>query len=102
LTDATLRFALSEPSGWVEKELGLGDLKSRLESGETVLAFDLQRASLDLSWPKQFMGAAMKVSNPGTREWIVSLIFPSSSLLSTYKSFKYRSLFKAWKAALGS
>jgi hypothetical protein len=48
------------------------------------------------------MGSAMKVSNPGTREWLVSLILPSGSLYSTYKTFKNRSVFKEWKKTLAA
>jgi hypothetical protein len=108
LTDTTLRFVLDEDSaklttvGWLEKELDMPDLKQRLAGGEPVVAFELDRDKMKLDWPKQFMGSAMKVSNPGTREWLVSLILPSGSLFSTYKTFKDRSVFKAWKKALAA
>ena len=107
LSDQSLRFTLDEHSGqlttlgWLEKELGMDDLRDRLKGGTPVQAFELQRDQLQISWPKQFMGSAMKVSNPGGREWLVSLILPSGSLYSTYKTFKYRSVFKAWKSELG-
>jgi hypothetical protein len=107
LTDQSLRFTLDKDSGqlttlgWLEKELAIDGLRDRLKAGDPIQAFDLERDKLQISWPKQFMGSAMKVSNPGTREWIVSLILPSGSLYSTYKTFKYRSVFKAWKAELG-
>jgi hypothetical protein len=106
LTDATLRFVLDQDSaklttvGWLEKELGIDNLRERLTQGE-VPAFELRRSDLSISWPKQFMGSAMIVSNPETREWIVSLILPSGSLYSTYKTFKHRATFKAWKEQLG-
>lgn len=107
LTADALRFTLDASSGqlttlgWLEKELGIDGLRDRLKSGEAITAFELQRGQLDISWPKQFMGSAMKVANPGTRDWLVSLILPSGSLYSTYKTFKYRSVFKAWKSELG-
>jgi hypothetical protein len=106
--DHGLRFVLDEDSGklttigWLEKELGVSDLRDRLKSGEKVVAFELARPNLKVEWPKQFMGSAMKVSNPGTREWLVSLILPSGSLYSTYKTFKNRSVFKEWKKTLAA
>jgi hypothetical protein len=108
MDEQSLRFVLDEDSAklttisWLEKELGRSDLRDRLKQGDKVVAFELSRPQLKVEWPKQFMGSAMKVSNPGSREWLVSLVLPSGSLYSTYKAFKVRSVAKEWKKALAA
>jgi hypothetical protein len=106
LTAGSLKFTMDEMAGeavlgWVEKELVTSGLKERLKGGERVGAFDLPLSSLAVDWPKQFMGSAMKVSVPGSRDWLVSLVYPSGSLYSTYKIWKHRAVFKAWREAMG-
>ena len=43
LTDTNLRCTLKQYSGWVEKELGLTDLKRQLADGQSVTAFEFRR-----------------------------------------------------------
>jgi hypothetical protein len=107
LTSTKLRFTLGTMAGeavvgWLEEELSDPDLKQRLRAGEAIVAFELDRDSLQVSWPKQFMGAGIKVATPGGREWLVSLVYPSNQYYTLYKTLTGRSRFKQWKRALAS
>ena len=46
LTDDNLRCTVKEYSKWVENALGISDLRSRLQAGEAVAAFELDRKSV--------------------------------------------------------
>ena len=48
LTDDNLRCTVKEYSKWVEKALGISDLRSRLQAGEAVAAFDFRRDQLKI------------------------------------------------------
>ena len=77
LTDDNLRCTVKEYSGWVEKALGISDLRSRLQAGEAVAAFDFRRDQLKIKWLKQFLKAGFSVSEGGSRRWLVSLVYPT-------------------------
>ncbi len=62
LTDDNLRCTVKEYSKWVEKALGISDLRSRLQAGEAVAAFDFRRDQLKITWLKQFLKAGFSVS----------------------------------------
>jgi hypothetical protein len=105
LTDATLRFTLDRPAGdavvgWLEKELGTSRLKDRLKEGETVVAFELPRSQMTVEWPRQFMGAAMKITVPGSRDWLVSLVYPTGTFFLV-RAWSHRDTTKAWRRELG-
>jgi hypothetical protein len=76
LTDDNLRCTVKEYSKWVEKALGISDLRSRLQAGEAVVAFD----QLRIKWLKQFLNAGFSVSEGGSRRWLVSLVYPTGIL----------------------
>jgi hypothetical protein len=108
LTRAKLRFMLRPSAvdavvGWLEKELEVSDLHGRLEAGEAISAFELDRAALEVKWPLQFAGVGMQVSNPGTRKWLVSLVYPSGGGYTLLRTFSGagRGKSKEWKTALG-
>src|SRR5947209_13088874 len=103
LTDDRLRFTLGAMAGeavlgWVEEALDTTNLTERLRGGESVVAFDLPRAGLDVAWPKQFMGSGLELTPPEGRSWLVTLTYPSGGLFTTYKTMRERPTFKAWKA----
>ena len=77
LTDDNLRCTVKEYSKWVEKALGISDLRSRLQAGEAVAAFDFRRDQLKIKWLKQFLKAGFSVSEGGSRRWLVSLVYPT-------------------------
>ena len=76
LTDDNLRCTVKEYSKWVEKALGISDLRSRLQAGEAVVASD----QLRIKWLKQFLNAGFSVSEGGSRRWLVSLVYPTGIL----------------------
>jgi hypothetical protein len=80
LTDDNLRCTVKEYSKWVEKALGISDLRSRLQAGEAVAAFDFRRDQLKIKWLKQFLNAGFSVSEGGSRRWLVSLVYPTGIL----------------------
>jgi hypothetical protein len=71
LTDDNLRCTVKEYSKWVEKALGISDLRSRLQAGEAVAAFDFRRDQLKIKWLKQFLKAGFSVSEGS------SLVYPT-------------------------
>ncbi len=77
LTDDSLRCTVKEYSKWVEKALGISDLRSRLQAGEAVAAFDFRRDRLKITWPAQFLKAGFSVGEGGSRRWLVSLVYPT-------------------------
>jgi hypothetical protein len=77
LTDDNLRCTVKEYSKWVEKALGISDLRSRLQAGEAVAAFEFRRDQLKITWLKQFLKAGFSVSEGGSRRWLVSLVYPT-------------------------
>lgn len=80
LTDDKLRCTVTEYSKWVEKALGISDLRSRLQAGEAVAVFDFRRDQLKIKWLKQFLKAGFSVSEGGSRSWLVSLVYPTGIL----------------------
>jgi hypothetical protein len=86
-------------TGWIEKAIDDPAVKAKAAAGETVTVVDVAVAGLDVSWPKQFAGSAMKFE-AGGRDWLVSLVYPSGSLFTAYKMLKHRSESKAWRQAL--
>jgi hypothetical protein len=99
LTDTTLRCVLKQHSGWVEKELGIDDLKSRIKAGEEVVAFEFDRGRMEVEWPKQFGGGGFSVSQGDSRKWLCSLATPTG-FWSIWDLMTERRIFKAWRAAL--
>ncbi len=80
LTDDHLRCTVKEYSQWVEKALGISDLRSRLRAGEEVTAFDFRRDQLNITWLMRFVKAGFVVSEGDSRRWLVSLIYPTGIL----------------------
>src|ERR1700737_5493818 len=80
LTDYNLRCTVKEYSKWVEKALGISDLRSRLQAGEAVAAFDFRRDQLKIKWLKQFLKAGFSVSEGSSRRWVGSLFYPTGIL----------------------
>ncbi len=76
LTDDALRCTVTEYAKWVEKAMGISDLKSRLQEGEAVAAFDFRRDQLKIKWLSRFLKAGFSVSDGGSRRWLVSLVYP--------------------------
>ena len=85
LTDDNLRCTVQEYSKWVEKALGISDLRSRLQAGEAVAAFDFRRDQLKIRWLKQFLNAGFSVSEGGcTVGW-----YPSFIRLESWHSWRW-------------
>jgi hypothetical protein len=74
LTDDNLRCTVKEYSKWVEKAVGISDLRSRLQAGEAVAAFDFRRDQLKIKRLKQFLKAGFSVSDGSSRRWLVSRV----------------------------
>ena len=106
LSDGRISFRLDEDAGeaslsWLEKELGLQDIATRLGSGETVVAFDYSLDDCAVSWPITGGGAMMIVRTPSGRKWVVSYDYPSGgSIHQTMSLLTGRRKAKEWKKAL--
>jgi hypothetical protein len=86
--------------GWLEKELGADGLKSRIEAGEQVKAFDHPLAEVDVNWPLTGGGAMMTVKD-ATRTWVISYDYPSGGSISqTLSLISGRKKAKQWKRAV--
>src|ERR1700682_5681850 len=57
LTDHNLRCTVKEYSKWVEKALGISDLKSRLQAGEAVAGFGFRRDRREGEGVREFLNA---------------------------------------------
>ena len=85
--------------GWLEEELGIESLKSTLQSGEQVVAFDYPLDGCAVTWPITGGGALMNVQAPGGRKWVVSYDYPSGrSISQTLMSGRKKA--RQWKQAL--
>ena len=100
LTDETLRCTVKEYSKWIEKALGMSDLRSRLQAGEAVVAFEFRRDQLEIRWLKRFLKAGFSVSEGGSRRWLVSLVYPSG-LLAFVEVVDGWDVHNEWRRALG-
>jgi hypothetical protein len=105
LRDGRLSFTLNPMAaeaslGWLEEELGAPDLKSKIEAGEKVVAFDYPLASREVSWPLTGGGAMMFIEG-SDRKWVVSYDYPSAGAVSqTMSLLSGRKKAKEWKKAL--
>jgi hypothetical protein len=63
LTDTNLRCTLKQSSGWVERELGLTDLKQQLADGQSVTAFEFRRDRLNIKWLKLYPSGIFTLSD---------------------------------------
>lgn len=97
----TLDAQAAEASlGWLEKELEQDDLKSKLSSGERVVAFDCGLDECRVSWPITGGGAMMLVNAP-RRKWVVSYDYPSGGAIAqTLSLMSGRKTAKDWKKAI--
>lgn len=99
LTDTNLRCTASEYSKWVDEELGLTDYKAKLSSGEPVVVFDFRRDQLKIKWLRQFYRGGFRVSQGDSRDWLVSLVYPSG-FISLLDLMTDRALWRQWREAL--
>jgi hypothetical protein len=104
LADQVITFRLDDEAadatlGWLEAELGVDDLKARIEAGEEVIAFSLPLAECEVSWP--ITGGPMMLIDSPTRKWVVSYDHPvGGAVLQTFNLITGRGKAKAWKKAL--
>ena len=99
LTDDSLRCTVKEYSNWVETALGISDLRSRLQAGEAVVAFDFRRGQLEIKWLKRFLKAGFSVSDGGSCRWLVSLVYPTG-LMAFVEVVDGWDVHKEWRRAL--
>jgi hypothetical protein len=105
LREGRLSFTLNAMAaeaalGWLEDQLGAHDLKSRIEAGDTVVAFDHPLSGCKVSWPLTGGGAVMIIESP-ERKWVVSYDYPSGGAVSQTKSMiTGRKKAREWKKAL--
>ena len=99
LTDTSLRCVACEYSKWVDEELGLGDYKAKLSSGEPVVIFDFPRDQLTIKWLRQFYRGGFEVSLGESRRWLVALVTPTG--FGTWLDLMTdRAVWRQWRAAL--
>lgn len=104
LTDLVITFRRDDAAadatlGWLEDELGVDDLKERIESREEVIAFSLPLAECEVSWP--ITGGPMMLIDSPSRKWVVSYDHPvGGAVLQTFNLMTGRGKAKAWKKAL--
>jgi hypothetical protein len=99
LTDTTLRCVASEYSKWVDEELGLTDYKERLAAGEPVVIFEYDRRQLAIKWLRQFYRGGFQISQGDSRQWLVSLVYPSG-FGSVLDLMTDRAVWRQWREAL--
>jgi hypothetical protein len=99
LTDDRLRCTVTQYSKWVEKALGISDLRSRLRAGDAVVAFDFRRDQLKIKWLKQFLNAGFSVSEGASRRWVVSLVYPTG-VMAVVEVVDGWDVHKEWRRAL--
>jgi hypothetical protein len=99
LTDAKLRCITREYSKWVDEELGLTDYKEKLAAGEPVVIFEFDRDQIAIKWLRQFYRGGFQISQGDSRQWLVSLVYPSGfgSLLDLMTD---RAVWRRWREAL--
>lgn len=85
-------------TGWLEEAIGDDAVKAKAKAGEAVTVFDVDVNGMEITWPKQFAGSAMKLKT-GDRDWLVSLVYPTGALAAV-KMFTNRKDSKAWRKAL--
>jgi len=97
----TLDAAAAEASlVWLEEQFGIDGLKSRIEAGETVVAFDHPLDEVVVSWPITGGGAMCTITAP-ERKWVVTYDYPSGGAVSqTLNLVSGRRKAKEWKRAL--
>lgn len=96
----TLNAMAAEASlGWLEEQLGVDDLKAKIEAGELVVAFDHALGEVKVSWPLTGGGSMMIIEAP-ERKWVVSYDYPSGGAISqTLSMVTGRKKAKEWKKA---
>lgn len=99
LTDGTLRCVASDYSKWVDEELGLTDYKERLATGEPVVIFDFDRDRLAIKWLRQFYRGGFQISQGDSRQWLVSLVYPSG-FGNVLDLMTDRAVWRQWREAL--
>lgn len=93
-------MAAEAPLGWLEEQLDNEQIKTQLEAGEKVVAFDHSLEDCQVSWPLTGGGSQMLVKAP-ERKWVVSYDYPSAGAISTPLSvISGRKKAKEWKKAL--
>ncbi|AGB25638.1 hypothetical protein Mycsm_05447 [Mycobacterium sp. JS623] len=99
LTDTTLRCVASEYSKWVDEELGLTDYQERLAAGEPVVIFEFDRGQLAIKWLRQFYRGGFQISQGDSRQWLVSLVYPSG-FGNVLDLMTDRAVWRQWREAL--
>ena len=85
-------------TGWIEKAIDDSSAKDKIEAGVAVTVFEIDVNGVEIAWPKQFAGSAMKIAC-GDRDWLVSLVYPTGALAAV-KMFTNRKESKKWREAL--
>ena len=104
LAGETITFRLDDEAadatlGWLETELEIDDIKSRIEAGEEVVAFSLPLSEVEVSWP--ITGGPMMLIDGPSRKWVVSFDHPvGGAVLQTLNLISGRGKLLAWKRAL--
>jgi hypothetical protein len=99
LTDTTLRCVTTEYSNWVDEELGLTDYQERLAAGEPVVIFEFDRGQLAIKWLRQFYRGGFQISQGDSRQWLVSLVYPSG-FGNVLDLMTDRAVWRQWREAL--
>jgi hypothetical protein len=99
LTDTTLRCVTTEYSKWVDEELGLTDYQERLAAGEPVVIFEFDRGQLAIKWLRQFYRGGFQISQGDSRQWLVSLVYPSG-FGNVLDLMTDRAVWRQWREAL--
>ena len=99
LTDTTLRCVTTEYSTWVDEELGLTDYQERLAAGEPVVIFEFDRGQLAIKWLRQFYRGGFQISQGDSRQWLVSLVYPSG-FGNVLDLMTDRAVWRQWREAL--
>ena len=106
LNEGVISFRLDEDAaeatlGWLEEELEIDDIKSRIEAGDEIVVFSIPLDECSVSWPITG-GPMMLIDGPG-RKWVVSYDHPvGGAVIQTFNLMSGRGMAKAWKKALAA
>ena len=87
-------------TGWIEEAIKDSSAKDKIAAGVAVKVFEIDVNGVEIAWPKQFAGSAMKISTE-KRDWLVSLVYPTGALAAV-KMFTNRKESKGWRNALAA
>jgi hypothetical protein len=110
LTDQVVRCTIVDKSGhakWLERRLGIKDLKKRLKTGEPVTVFEFARDDYDITWPDTSLGTVCEIRHGAADGWVISFLLPADyedfdvlRYFHALRAYQTRAARREWRKAL--